>query len=311
MTKLVLDGNRVIGVDVNVDGVARSEQASREVILSAGSINSPQILMLSGIGPARHLKDKGVEVLHDLPGVGKNLMEHPSLSVCTSVNTGTLNTQMSPLGMLHSAFHWLAFRDGYMLGAHQAVAFVKSDPDLDYPDMQLHCGPFGGVMTPDGFQLDKENTMTIQSNVLRPKSCGSIELINNNPFSAPAIFPNMLVAPQDIATLEKGGKLIRQILKTKAFSQYVESEIRPGSDVKNTNDWEPYIRENSGIEYHPGGTCKMGKDKLAVVDDQLLVHGIQGLRIADASIMPQLPSGNTNAACMMIGEKASDLILKN
>ncbi len=311
VTKLLLDGNQVSGVEIKVDGKSFSEHAGREVILSAGSINTPQILMLSGIGPGVHLKDKGLSVVENLQGVGRNLQEHPSLSISASVNTTTLNTQMAPLGMIRNAFNWLIFRQGYMLGAHQAIAFVKSHPKIDYPDMQLHCGPFGGEMGNEGFELDDENTLTIQTNVLRPKSRGSIELNNADPFSAPNIFPNILDSPQDVATLEAGGRLIRKIMQTEALLPYIQTEVRPGLDVNSSKDWEHYIRQKSGIEYHPGGTCKMGVDHLSVVDERLRVRGIDKLRIADASIMPQLPSGNTNAACMMIGEKASEMIFED
>ncbi len=309
VTCLLFADKRVVGVEFTVKGKQQSERVKHEVVLSAGAINSPHILMLSGIGPAEHICAKGVALVHDIPGVGQALQDHPAVSISAQVRVDTLNTTMNPWGMFKSGLNWLVSRQGYMLAAHQAVAFVRTHDSELYPDVQLHFGPFGGEMTANGFELNDQSTMTILANVCRPRSRGTVTLDNSDPYCAPIISPNMLSDPYDVETLITGGKLARRLLSTDAFAPYVVSELGPGVGVQDDADWESFVRHTAVSEYHPVGTCKMGSDVMAVVDEQLYVRGIKGLRVADASIMPCLPSGNTNAACMMIGEKAADLIL--
>lgn len=308
VTKLTFEGGRATGVAFRANGRDRTEHAVREIVLSAGAINSPHLLMLSGIGPAEHLREMGVDVLHDLPGVGSGLQEHPSIAITARVNVRTLNDEMNLFGLMKNGLKWLTTRKGFLLAAHQATAFVRTRSDVEHPDAQFHFGPFGGDMTAKGFKLCDGSTMTILTNALRPKSRGNIRLHTADPFAAPLIFPNMLSDPQDVETLIAGGRLARSLLSTRAMAPYVVMERTPGANVRELDEWEAYVRCEATPEYHPGGTCKMGTDASAVVDEQLRVRGLEGLRIADASIMPDLPSGNINAACLMIGEKAADLV---
>ena len=282
--------------------------ARAEVILCAGAINSPQILMLSGIGPAAHLRAHGIEVKRNLPGVGTNLQEHIGVSIQASVNVPTLNSDMRSARAAWHALNWLLFKRGALCAAFEAVAFVRVLDGAAEPDVQLHFGAIGARLTPNGFVPYDEPTVTIHVNPTRPRSRGEIRLTTADPLQPPLILPNMMSDEQDLRTLIEGGRFARRILAASAFTGFVLREVAPGAEVHSDEEWEAFIRTTAAPEYHPAGTCRMGRDPLAVTDPELRVHGVAGLRIADASVIPALPSANTNAACVMIGEKAADLI---
>lgn len=310
-TRIVIDARRATGIEFRQDGTLQSAKAGKEVILCGGSINSPQLLMLSGIGPAGHLKDKGIKVVHDLPGVGENLHEHPCLVMQASVKGPALSDDIAGIGgKMKAGLRWALKGEGPLTSVvFQALAFVKTAPEMSYPDIQVHFAPLGYGSDENGVFLMEKPTVTFQPNVNRPRSRGRLSLASSDPFEYPVIQANMLADDYDIQTLVAAGKFVRTLYKTSALKDQVTDERTPGFDTASDKDWEDYVRSAAGPTFHPVGTCKMGPDDMAVVGADLKVKGIEGLRIADGSIMPQVVSGNTNAACMMIGEKAADLIL--
>jgi choline dehydrogenase len=310
VTKVLVEEKRAIGVCVTGKGSDRSSEIyAEQVILSAGAINSPQLLMLSGIGPARHLLEVGVPVHHDLPGVGQNLQDHPACAIRARVNVPTLSTR--PAAAVRAGMDWLLFGRGPLMSAAcQALAFVKTHTDLENPDVQIHMMPLGLFKDERNRIQIVDSCITLLANVSRTRSRGELKLISSSPYDAPAIYPNMLGDEADVKVLMAAGRLCRQLLKTKSLTPYVEQETSPGISVQTDQQWEEFVRQNASTAYHHCGTCKMGTDRMAVVDRRLKVHGLEGLRVIDGSIMPTILSGNTNAACMMIGEKGADLILR-
>ncbi|MGI9476300.1 MAG: GMC family oxidoreductase [Hyphomicrobiaceae bacterium] len=310
-TKHVLfDGNRATGIAFDRDGVPQTAMAAREVILAAGAIGSPQILMLSGIGPAGHLKDNGIDVQADLSGVGANLQDHlQTRMVFKTSKPITLNDQLrNPLRKVAMGVEYALTRRGPLsMGASQACAFVRSRPELEAPDIQFHVQPLSADKPGEG--THKFSAFTSSTCQLRPESRGHIELKSADPHDHPAIHPNYLDTELDRWTTIEGIKISRKIMGAPAMASVIASEHLPGSHVQTDDELLTAAREISQTIYHPVGTCKMGHDDAAVVDDQLRVHGIAGLRVVDASIMPTLTSGNTNAPTIMIAEKASDMIL--
>jgi choline dehydrogenase len=284
-------------------------KAAREVILCGGAINSPQLLMLSGIGPADHLREQGIDVALDLRGVGQNLQDHYQTRIayrCTKPITvndimGSY-TQMAKVGL-----QFLLQRTGPLtISAGQVGIFTRTRPELETPDLQFHFIVFSADRPAEG--LHKFPGFTQNVCQLRPESRGEIRLASADPASHPSIHPNYLSTETDRRTMVDGLKLMRAIAARPAIAGYIASEYLPGATVQTDDELLTYVRNYGGTIYHPCGTAKMGQDTMAVVDDQLRVHGIGGLRVADASIMPSLVSGNTNAACIMIGEKAADMI---
>lgn len=292
-------------------GALRTVTATKDIILSGGSINSPQLLMLSGIGEAAQLSQHGIEVIADLPGVGKNMQDHLQARLVYKCNEPTLNDEVSSLfGQAKIGLKYLMFRAGPMtMAASLATGFMKTRPEMETPDIQFHVQPLSAENPGKG--ADKFSAFTMSVCQLRPESKGEIRLASADGRTYPKIIPNYLSTETDCRTVVEGVKIARKIAQHAPLSSKISEEFRPHADLPMddydaTLDW---ARNNTASIYHPTGTCKMGQDKTAVVDENLRVHGIQGLRVADCSIMPEIVSGNTNAPAIMIGEKASDLIL--
>lgn len=306
--RLLIKGRRAIGLEFVSAGVTHTARARREVILAAGSINSPQLLMVSGIGPAAHLTDIGIPVVHDLPGVGKNLQDHLNCMVkYEAVLPVSAYKWVSPLRQTQLFLHWLLLGRGY--GSYQPVtagAFIKTDRALQVPDLQLHFNSF--LAPPQRITPERHGYMCHVCH-LQPRSRGEIQLASAEPLARPRIFANYLSAAEDLRDLRAGVKITRNILAQEAFARYRGQEVWPGSHVMDDAAIDDAIRETAGSIHHQVGTCKMGIDASAVVDPQLRVIGMENLRVVDASIMPTLIAGNTNAATIMIAEKASDVIL--
>ncbi|MEO9518433.1 MAG: choline dehydrogenase [Paracoccaceae bacterium] len=312
VTRLKLEGKKVVGAEYNDNsGTSQTIRINREVILSGGSINSPQVLMLSGIGDAEQLKENGIDPAHHLPGVGKNLQDHLQARLVYKCNEPTLNDEVrSMYNQARIALKYALFRNGPMtMAASLATGFMKTRPDVASPDIQFHVQPWSADSPGEGVHPFSAFTMSVCQ--LRPESRGEIQLNGPNPTDYPKIIPRYLSAETDCRTITEGVRIARQIARHAPLSSKISDEFRPDSslsldDDAGTLDW---ARNNSVSIYHPSGTCKMGSDSSAVVGPDLKVHGIEGLRVADCSIMPEIVSGNTNAPAIMIGEKASDLIL--
>jgi choline dehydrogenase len=307
--RVLFDGRRAIGVEYERNGQIHQVRAAREVILSAGAIGSPQLLMLSGIGPASALQKHGIAVVYDAGQVGENLQEHPGAWLTYETRLPTLNNEK---GLARQAIHglnWLLFGRGPATtpGA-QAVAFVRTEPDASQPDIQLHFAPVGYKFLPSEVILYDEPTVSVLPNVCRPKSRGRVTLRSPSPTDHPVIDMALLGDPSDVRLMIAGCRIAREIMQSAPMKDIVTHERAPGSAVTSDDEWEAYLRETAVPCYHPVGTCRMGGDAGSVVDPQLRVRGVEGLRVVDASIMPIIPSGNTNAAAIMIGEKGSDLI---
>ena len=311
MTGLDFEGNRVGGVTYMHKGRSHIVKAAREVILSAGSINSPQALLLSGIGDPAHLKSLGITPKIALPGVGQNLHDHYVTRVVRSVHGRvTVNQQSRFPRVIWEVIRYLLRGDGIMTyAAGNGVAFVRSSPDQPRPDLQLSFAPASYVAGRIG-ALDRVPGMTCGTWQLRPESRGSVLARSADWREAPSIRPNYLDHETDQRVTVAGLKWCRDILHAPVFAATSGKETIPGPDVQSDADWLSYARENGTTVYHPVGTCKMGQDAMAVVDKQLRVHGVPGLRVVDASIMPTTTSGNTNAPTIMIAEKAADMIME-
>ena len=312
-TRVLIDNGRAIGVEYVSSGQTHKVYAEREVILSGGAYNSPQLLMLSGIGPADDLKQLGIEPLHDLQGVGRNLSEHARVPVDFATSSPvTLLNELRLDRVLVSLARWKLFGTGtFATQLNSCNIIIRTRPDLSQPDIQLMSNPVrmdAKIWFP-GIGERQEHRITADAVVLHPASRGSLHLRSNNPLDPPRVHVNAFGEPADIETAIRGIEAARRIYATPPQSTLVARELRPGPECTSHSDLVAYVRANGGITQHPVGTCKMGTDHDAVVDPQLRVHGIAGLRVADASIMPTVTGGNTNAPTIMIGEKASDLIL--
>ncbi|MFZ6049580.1 GMC family oxidoreductase [Pseudomonas sp. CR3202] len=309
--RVLLEGKRAVGVEVSQDGEVLRLQAEREVILSAGSINSPQLLMLSGIGPADELARHGIAPQHDLPGVGQNLQDHQDV-VLMYRSEASLGYGLSPKGLwplARSPWQYLFGRRGPLTSnTVEAGGFLRLEQDAPAPELGLIIAP--ALKNQPQRLIPFGHGVSLHVAVMHPQSRGEIRLNSPDPRDKPQLHPNFLSHPEDLRKLVEGVRLIRRLASTAAFRRHLRGELIPGAQVNNQTQIEQWIRHNLGTVYHPVGTCRMGHDPLAVVDDQLRVHGIDGLRVADASIMPTLITGNTNAPAMMIGEKASDMILE-
>lgn len=309
-TRLLIERQRAVGIEYLHEGKIEQARAEREVVLSGGAINSPQILLLSGIGPADELAKAGVPVTHDLPGVGKNLQDHLNVNVLHGVNRPiTYDGLDRPLPSVKVGLQYLLFKNGPgTSNIAEAGGFVRGEVGAEAPDIQLHFLP---VMVLDhARQKLPGHGVTLHACVLRPESRGEIRLASTRPQDAPAIDPNYLAAPYDLKVLIRGLRLSREILAQSAFAPYRDAERLPGAARVSEAELEEFVRTTAETEYHPVGTCKMGTDALAVVDATLKVRGMEGLRVADASIMPTLIGGNTNAPSIMIGERAADFMLQ-
>jgi choline dehydrogenase len=306
---LSLDGKRVTGVQYFRGGERHHAMAGREVILAAGAIGSPQLLQLSGIGPGELLQGLGIRVVHALPGVGCNLQDHLQIRSVYRCTRPTLNDEVNHFGRkMLIGLEYLLRRGGPMsMGASQVAVFCRSRPELDTPDLQFHFQPLSADKPGEG--LHRFSAFTASVCQLRPESRGRIELKSADPYAYPAIHPNYLATHTDRQAAIDGIRMTRRLCATQAMAPFVESELLPGPELHSDAELLDAARAISQTIYHPVGTCKMGNDAHSVVDERLRVHGMQGLRVVDASIMPTITSGNTNAPTIMIAEKASDLIL--
>ncbi|WP_298935753.1 choline dehydrogenase [uncultured Ruegeria sp.] len=309
--ELTFDGNRATGVVYKRKGKGHdiTVEASREVLICAGALMSPQLLQLSGIGAPDDLTQHGIAVRHSLPGVGKNLQDH--LDFILAYRTKDTDTfGIGPVGAARFMRHlWRWRKTGVSLAATpyaEGAAFLRTSPELDRPDIQLHFTI--AVVDDHARKLHYGYGYSCHVCKLRPDSRGTVGLQSADPFAPPAIDPGYLSDKRDLDTLIKGAKLMRDILEAPALAKYRHKEMFGTDKIETDTDWESHIRARADTIYHPVGTCKMGVDDMAVVDPQLRVRGIQGLRVVDASIMPTLISGNTNAPTIMIAEKAADLI---
>ena len=284
--------------------------ARREVILAAGALQSPQLLQLSGIGPARLLRNFGIDMVADLPGVGENLQDHLQLRLiykCTKPIT-TNDDLKSWLRSMKIGLRWLLFRDGPLaVGINQGGLFTKVMPESRTPDIQFHFATLSADMA--GAAPHPFSGFTFSVCQLRPSSRGTVRIQSADPWQPPAMQPNYLTTDLDRRCAIAAVKFARRLAQTEAMSPYVREEYHPGAAARSDDDILAFCRERGATIFHPSGTCKMGKDPMAVVDADLRVHGLRGLRIVDCSIMPTLVSGNTNAPVTMIAEKASDMIL--
>jgi choline dehydrogenase len=310
VTRIVLDGRRAVAIEARSAGVNLKVKAHREIVLTAGAIHTPQLLMLSGIGDGEHLAALGVKVRHDLRGVGRNLHDHLASPVHMHTQNPAsygVSLRAMPRNLLNVA-EYLLFRRGPLANnVFESAAFVKSNPALDKPDIQLVFQP--AKRPGPSFPYPVGHGFAISPVGLYPRSRGRITLASPDPFDAPLIDPNLLSAPEDLLPLINGMRLARKIFASSAFAPYRANETAPGSAAASDAELAAYVREHAYTVHHPVSTCRMGSDADAVVDPQLRVAGLENLRVADASVFPSIIGGNTNAAVVMIAEKASDLIL--
>ena len=311
--KVEITEGRATGVTyTDRSGRAQTVTARREIVLCGGAINSPQLLMLSGIGEPEQLAEHGIEVKKALPGVGKNMQDHLQARLVYKCNEPTLNDEVSSLmGQAKIGLKYVMFRAGPMtMAASLATGFLKTREDIETPDIQFHVQPLSAENPGKG--ADKFSAFTMSVCQLRPESKGEIRLSSAKPRAYPKIIPNYLSTETDCRTVVAGVNIARKIARHAPLTSKISLEYRPSADL-DMNDYDAtldWARNNTASIYHPTGTCKMGAGPEAVVDDKLRVHGIAGLRVADCSIMPEIVSGNTNAPAIMIGEKASDLMLQ-
>ena len=306
--RIVFDGKRAVGVEVTRGGNAETVWAKKEVILSAGAFQSPQLLMLSGVGPKDELERHGIQVVADLPGVGENLQDHPDFVV--SYKTNSLDALgVSVRGAIKTLGDIRQYRNSrtgtLTTNFAEGGAFLKTRPDLDRPDVQMHF--VVGPVSDHGRKVHLGHGLSCHVCLLRPKSRGSVKLRSADPLDAPLIDPAFLEHADDLEVLVEGYKLTRRLMAAPAMARFVTEDLF-ASRSRSDDDIRALLRERTDTVYHPVGTCRMGNDALAVVDSQLRVRGTEGLRVVDASIMPTLVGANTNAPTIMIGEKASDLI---
>jgi choline dehydrogenase len=308
VARVMLNQGRAVGVAYHLHGEELEEEAlaSREVILCAGAIGTPHLLQLSGIGPRQVLEDVGIEVRHELPGVGANLIDHLANGLLAKTDgVETLATAESPWNLARWAIRG---RGPLTSNLGEAVAFVRTNPALAAPDLELLFAPV--LFEEEGLKQPTEHGLTLAVVLLRPKSAGTVTLRSADPSVPPAIDPRYLTDPrgEDTATLLHGLRLARRVLTREPLASFVESELLPGADARSDDDLRAHIRQLSQTLYHPAGTCRMGPDPLAVVDPELRVRGIDRLRVADASVIPVLPSGHTNWPTVMIAERAADFV---
>ncbi len=311
-TKILLEGKKAVGIAYRRRGATHEARAGRAVILSAGAVQSPQLLELSGIGDPSVLQAHGISVHHALPGVGENHQDHYiARMVWRMRGVPTLNEGLRGLGLVREVLKYaLARRGALTFTAGIIVGFVKTKPELATPDVQYHIA-HASFADPKKRVLDRWPGLTFGPAQLRPESRGSIHIQSPDPFAHPAIRPNFLATETDRQALIGGLRIAREIVATTPLAAHVEAEHLPGSACDTDEALLDHARRTGSTLYHPVGTCKMGDDPLAVVDDELRVRGIENLRVIDASIMPRLTSGNTNAPAIMIGEKGADLVLAN
>jgi len=316
VTRVLFDGKRATGVEYIRDGVMSSARARREVIVSGGAINSPQLLQLSGIGAASDLAQLGIAVVHDCPAVGKHLQDHLCVDYIFRSRVPTLNEELRPWwGKLRAGMRYLLARRGPLaLSVNQGGGFVRGRAGLDRPNLQLYFSPLSYLRGTPGKRLlmspDPYPGFLLSAQPCRPTSRGYIQLRSADPFAPPRIVPNALSTAHDVEEMLEGARFLRQLAATPALAAVIAEELQPGPSVQSRDDMLADIRQRSSTVFHPVSTCRMGADaRAAVVDARLRVHGVAALRIVDASVFPTLTSGNTNAPAIMVAEKGADLIL--
>ena len=309
--RIDFEGTRAIGVTYRQNGGDHSVRARREVVISAGTMGTPALLMRSGIGPAEHLQENGIAVLMDSPAIGSNLQEHPGVGQNKYVNQPTMNSRMRPIDIFGYLLRYAWNRTGALSApAVPAMGLAKTDPALDEPDIQFHFMPLGYDMDPnatswDAKGLPKEQIITLYASVCHPHSRGQVRL---GPNRQPRVSHELFSDERDLETMIAGCKLIDRLYQTPSMQALVTDDRNPNPVPTTDGEWAQFVRAKAALGYHAVGTCRMGSDAGSVLDPQLRVRGVTGLRVADASIMPTLPSTNTNATAIMIGEKASDII---
>lgn len=307
--RVLLSNGRATGIEYSRRGQVHTINAQREVLLSGGVVNSPQLLQLSGIGHPEDIQPQGLPVRHELPGVGRNLRDHISIAVKQRMTKPhSLLASLKPLAIGKALAQYLLFRSGpTSKSALEAWAHLKTRPELDFPDLQIYSVPL--MYNDHGRDVIQEEGFMAVMNGCRPRSVGSVKIRSADPAVYPDIDPNYLSEPDDLRVLRDGIRLTREIIAQSAYDEFRGSEYAPGGQAQSDEALDSYIRDHANTLYHPIGTCKMGSDDMAVVDPALRVRGVDGLRVIDASIMPDIPSGNTNFPTMMIAEKAAALIL--
>ena len=315
-TRVLFEGRKAVGVEYTVGEQSFQVRPRKEVLLSLGAFNSPQLLQLSGLGPASLLQRHGIEVVADLPGVGASMQDHYLVrTVYRCKQPVTLNDVVgSKLRMAGMALRYAVLRRGMMAMAPVPTGgFFRSDPSVASPDLQTHIVLFStsGATGRQGAELHDFSGMSSTVILLRPESRGSVEIASSDPRSAPLIKSNYLSSPRDAQTLMRGVRAVRNIMGQPALEPFVGAELEPGVDVTSDADLIEYLRNFGNTGFHPTSTCRMGIDETAVVDERLRVRGFDGLRVVDASVMPTVISGNTNAPVIMIAEKAADMILED
>ena len=308
-TRVLLEGRKAVGVEYRQGANTFRVRARKEVILSASSFNSPKLLMLSGIGPAAHLKEHGIEVVHDLPGVGRNLQDHLEVWVqqeCT--RKITLNSWLGPLAKAWIGANWLFLKRGLGISNQfESNGYIRSRAGMKYPDIQFHF--LAGAIAYDGSSAFKGHGFQVHLGANKPKSRGWVKLRSADPADPPEIVFNYFAEEEDKAALRAGVRWTREIFAQPALDPYRGREVSPGPEVRSDAQLDDWMAETAETAYHPAGSCRMGTDDMAVVDPRCRVHGIEGLRVVDSSIMPTVTNGNLNAPTIMIGEKAADHIL--
>lgn len=305
--RVLIENGRAVGVEFLHDGVSRSLRVRREVIVSAGAIQSPAILLRSGIGPAEELQALGIQVQVDSPNVGRNLHEHPSLHSARLVDTPTYNSMKNPFRLGFEGLKYIFTRRGLLTTpAVHAMAHARSRPDMAEPDLKLQFLPFAN--DPVRKTPHAQNGVTVSINIMRPKARGQIRLRSLDPAEKPVIDYRMFEHPEDLAAMRAGVRLVDRIYAASPLDAHVLGRIFPLQPELSDETLDELIRENASVGYHPVSSCRMGADSESVVDPELRVRGVSGLRVSDASVMPVMPSANTNAPTIMIGEKAADLI---
>lgn len=318
VTRLLSNGSKIEQVEYTQHGKTITARARAEVIVCAGAVNSPQLLELSGIGNSQLLQAHGIKPVHHLPHVGENLSDHLGGDFVCKSRIPSLNEELRPLsGKLTAGLKYLLNRRGPLsLSVNQAGGFVRSQKDSDRPDLQLYFSPLSYTRAPTGTRPlvnpDPFPGFLLGFNPCKPTSIGSTHIKSQQAFAAPSIQPNYLSTEYDRHMMLEGMKLMRRYMNTEVMQHLVEEEIYPGESVQTDEQLEQFIADNAWTVFHPCGTCRMGTDsKTSVVDARLKVHGVAGLRIADASVFPSIPTGNTNAPTIMVGEKAAELILED
>jgi choline dehydrogenase len=310
--RIEIEAGAATGVTFARSGRVRSVRARREVLVAAGAVGSPHLLMLSGIGPADQLREAKLELVRDLPGVGQNLQEHAGVWIVQGVKPGirTANMDYNPLGVVRQGLRYLTTRQGAIgTPTAQCVAFLRTSPAEASPDVQVHFMPMGYRIDKSAIEVLKTPAMMAVPNVNRPDSRGELRLDPEHPQGPPRLYPRLLESPRDVERMIAACRLIRRIFAAPAFSEVVAEELFPGPAVQSDGEWERVLRERVGPVFHIAGTCKMGSDPSAVVDASLKVHGVARLRVADSSVMPIITSGNTNAPTLMIASRAAEIIL--